>query len=110
MLLGLASGDRPVEYPLFGRDFDGRGTAFREGVETLRATWRPGPLHLPGSGLGPDRRLEVLPRPVAPTGIPIAVAGDAQQAPAWIAEHADASLNYPRDLGALRLRTREWRN
>ncbi|MCX2184153.1 TIGR03571 family LLM class oxidoreductase [Streptomyces sp. SKN60] len=109
MLLGLASGDRPVEYPLFGRDFDGRGTAFREGVETLRAAWRPGPLQLPGRGLDADRRLEVLPRPVAPAGIPIAVAGGAQQTPAWIAEHADASLNYPRDLGALRLRLREWR-
>ncbi|MFF7813253.1 LLM class flavin-dependent oxidoreductase [Streptomyces sp. NPDC007945] len=48
MLLGLASGDRPVEYPLFGRDFDGRGTAFREGVETLRAAWRPGPSTCPG--------------------------------------------------------------
>ncbi|MEV7569243.1 TIGR03571 family LLM class oxidoreductase [Streptomyces tanashiensis] len=109
MLLGVASGDRPVEYPLFGRDFEGRGTAFREGVETLRAAWRPGPLQLPGLGLEPDRQLEVLPRPVTPEGIPIAVAGGARQTPAWIAEHADASLNYPRDLGALRLRTREWR-
>ncbi|MFE4588567.1 TIGR03571 family LLM class oxidoreductase [Streptomyces laurentii] len=108
MLLGLASGDRPVEYPLFRRDFEGRGTAFREGVETLRAAWRPGPLHLPGVGLGADRQLEVLPRPVAPAGIPIAVAGGAQQTPEWIAEHADASLNYPRELGALRLRARQW--
>ncbi|MEU8621603.1 TIGR03571 family LLM class oxidoreductase [Streptomyces sp. NPDC048623] len=109
MLLGLASGDRPVEYPLFGRDFDGRGAAFRDGVEALRAAWRPGPLELPGAGLDADRKLEVLPRPVGPAGIPIAVAGGAQQAPAWIAEHADASLNYPRDLGALRLKAREWR-
>ncbi|MFF3608924.1 TIGR03571 family LLM class oxidoreductase [Streptomyces sp. NPDC002463] len=109
MLLGLASGDRPVEYPLFGRDFEARGTAFREGVETLRAAWRTGPLELPGAGLGADRQLEVLPKPVHAAGIPVAVAGGAQQRPAWIAEHADASLNYPRDLGALRLRTRAWR-
>ncbi|MFI1653645.1 TIGR03571 family LLM class oxidoreductase [Streptomyces sp. NPDC020472] len=108
MLLGLASGDRPVEYPLFGRDFETRGTAFREGVETLRAAWRTGPLELSRAGLGADRELEVLPRPVHPAGIPLAVAGGAQQTPEWIAEHADASLNYPRDLGALRLRTREW--
>ncbi|MBX6765905.1 MAG: LLM class flavin-dependent oxidoreductase, partial [Actinomadura rubrobrunea] len=40
--------------------------------------------------------------------IPIAVAGRAQQSAEWIAEHADASLNYPRPLGALRLKTREW--
>ncbi|MFB6890982.1 TIGR03571 family LLM class oxidoreductase [Kitasatospora sp. NPDC056327] len=108
MLLGLASGDRPVEYPLFRRDFQARGEAFREGVATLRAAWRGGPLELPGAGLGADRQLEVLPRPVAPAGIPIAVAGGAQQTRDWIAEHADASLNYPRELGALRIRTREW--
>ncbi|MFF8811539.1 TIGR03571 family LLM class oxidoreductase [Streptomyces pactum] len=108
MLLGLASGDRPVEYPLFGRDFQRRGAAFREGVETLRAAWRAGPLELPRAGLDADRQLDVLPKPVHPAGIPIAVAGGAQQTPEWIAEHADASLNYPRDLGALRLRTREW--
>ncbi|MGW2183487.1 TIGR03571 family LLM class oxidoreductase [Streptomyces sp. NPDC001732] len=108
MLLGLASGDRPVEYPLFGQDFEARGAAFREGLHTLRAAWRPGPLELPGAGLGPDFQLEVLPKPAQAAGIPIAVAGGAQQTPEWIAEHADASLNYPRDLGALRLRTRQW--
>ncbi|WP_078953893.1 TIGR03571 family LLM class oxidoreductase [Streptomyces globisporus] len=107
-LLGLASGDRPVEYPLFGRDFETRGMAFREGVETLRAAWRPGPLELSRAGLVADRELEVLPKPVHPAGIPLAVAGGAQQTPEWIAEHADASLNYPHDLGALRLKTREW--
>ncbi|MFD8008790.1 TIGR03571 family LLM class oxidoreductase [Streptomyces sp. NPDC058955] len=109
MLLGLASGDRPVEYPLFGRDFEARGTAFRDGVETLRAAWRSGPLELPRAGLTSAMQLQVLPRPVHPVGIPVAVAGGAQQSPEWIAEHADASLNYPRDLGALRLRIRDWR-
>lgn len=108
MLLGLASGDRPVEYPLFGRDFQQRGRAFREGVETLRAAWHGGPLELPRAGLGADRQLDALPKPVHRAGIPIAVAGSAQQTPEWIAEHTDASLNYPRNLGALRLKTREW--
>ncbi|MFF2117222.1 TIGR03571 family LLM class oxidoreductase [Kitasatospora sp. NPDC058184] len=110
LLLGLASGDRPVEYPLFDRDFQGRGAAFRTGVETLRAAWRPGPLELPAAGLGAEQQLEVLPRPVHPGGIPIAVAGGAQQSPEWIAEHADASLNYPRDPDALRTRLRQWRD
>ncbi|MFG2881783.1 hypothetical protein ACGFYV_05570 [Streptomyces sp. NPDC048297] len=82
--------------------------ALREGVETLRAAWRHGPLRLPRADLGLDRQLEVLPKPVHTTGIPIAVAGGAQQTPEWVAEHADASLNYPREPGALRLKTREW--
>jgi luciferase-type oxidoreductase len=109
MLLGLASGDRPVEYPLFARDFHTRGEAFRDGVERLRAAWRHGPLELPAVDLGTDRQLEVLPKPVHPEGIPIAVAGGAQQTRDWIAAQADASLNYPRGLDALRVKTRQWR-
>ncbi|WP_341868745.1 LLM class flavin-dependent oxidoreductase, partial [Streptomyces carpinensis] len=105
----VAKAAATVEYPLFGRDFHTRGAAFREGLHALRAAWHPGPLERPALGLGSDRQLEVLPKPLHTAGIPIAVAGAAQQAPDWIAAHADASLNYPRDLGALRLKTREWR-
>lgn len=83
LLLGVASGDRPVEYPLFGRDFDGRGGNFREQVALLRgeatSTLMPG--------------LAVLPRLQQP--LPLLVAGLAQQSPAWIGEHTDASLAYP---------------
>ncbi|MFP1624244.1 TIGR03571 family LLM class oxidoreductase [Streptomyces sp. 5K101] len=110
-VLGLASGDRPVEYPLFGEDFQARGETFRESVKILRAAWATRPdgqvLALPALGLGADRRLDVLPKPVGAT-IPLAIAGHAQQSSEWIAENADASLNYPRPLGALRLKTREW--
>ncbi|MFM9373675.1 TIGR03571 family LLM class oxidoreductase [Streptomyces sp. Da 82-17] len=112
-VLGLASGDRPVEYPLFGADFPARGATFRTGVETLRAAWaaRDGSegMSLPGLGLDADRRLDVLPKPVGRT-VPIAIAGHAQQSAEWIAHNADASLNYPRPLGALKLRTREWQD
>ncbi|MFH8440544.1 TIGR03571 family LLM class oxidoreductase [Streptomyces sp. NPDC018026] len=111
-VLGLASGDRPVEYPLFGEDFHGRGAAFRRGVEILRAAWARHPdgagMELPGLGLGADRRLDVLPKPTGPS-VPIAIAGHARQSSEWISRHADASLNYPRPLGALRLKTQEWR-
>ncbi|MEU6663478.1 TIGR03571 family LLM class oxidoreductase [Streptomyces sp. NPDC046821] len=110
-VLGLASGDRPVEYPLFGEDFQARGATFREGVAILRAAWagRTGDegMSLPEFGLGADRRLDVLPKPTGRT-IPVAIAGHAQQSAEWISKNADASLNYPRPLGALKLKTREW--
>lgn len=82
LLLGVASGDRPVEYPLFGRDFEGRGAAFREQVALLRDG---GHARLPEG-------LAVLPRTPAP---PLLVAGLAQQTPAWIGEHMDGCLAYP---------------
>lgn len=36
LLLGVASGDRPVEYPLFGADYAARGERFRTSVGILK--------------------------------------------------------------------------
>lgn len=83
LLMGVASGDRPVEYPLFGRDFEGRGANFREQVALLRDGARSS---LPSG-------LDVLPRMEAP--LPLLVAGLAQQDPAWVGEHMDGCLAYP---------------
>ncbi|MFF3910170.1 LLM class oxidoreductase [Streptomyces sp. NPDC001848] len=110
-VLGLAGGDRPVEYPLFGEDFQARGATFRQSVDILRTAWTTHPpeqgMSLPAWGLHGDRGLDVLPKPTGAT-IPLAIAGHAQQSTEWIAQNADASLNYPRPLGALRLKIREW--
>ena len=40
VILGVASGDRPVEYPLLGLYFEKRGDAFREAVAYLRDAWK----------------------------------------------------------------------
>ncbi|MDN2703607.1 LLM class oxidoreductase [Janthinobacterium sp. SUN100] len=97
LLLGVASGDRPVEYPVFGRDFEQRGAAFREQVAMLR-DW--GETHLP-----PGIRL--LPKPSAP--LPLLVAGLAQQSPAWIGEQMDGWLAYPGTPDDHARRSAQWR-
>lgn len=84
LLLGVASGDRPVEYPVFGEDFDSRGAMFREQVELLRSG---------GADLLPSG-VSVLPTPVQHR-LPLLVAGLAQQTPAWAGEHLDGWLAYP---------------
>lgn len=84
LLLGVASGDRPVEYPVFGRDFDARGAAFREQVAMAR-DW--GAAALP-------QDVALLPRPAQP-GLPLLVAGLAQQTPEWVGAHMDGCLAYP---------------
>ncbi|MGW8393156.1 TIGR03571 family LLM class oxidoreductase [Pseudoduganella sp. HUAS MS19] len=83
LMLGVASGDRPVEYPLFGRDFAARGTEFRTQVALLRDGAH--------SRLPPG--LHVLPRIEKP--LPLLAAGLAQQSPAWVGQHLDGSLAYP---------------
>ncbi|TWC69459.1 TIGR03571 family LLM class oxidoreductase [Herbaspirillum sp. SJZ099] len=83
LMLGVASGDRPVEYPLFGRDFVGRGDNFREQVALLRD----------GAQSSLPSGLDVLPRMEAP--LPLLVAGLAQQSPAWVGQNMDGCLAYP---------------
>jgi luciferase-type oxidoreductase len=111
-VFGVASGDRPVEYPLFGVDFDSRGSIFRDSVSTLRATWTTPPagqgIDVPALGLDPGLRLDVLPKPAADT-IPLVVAGRAQQSLEWIAEHADGWFNYPQDLAHVSVQIEQWR-
>lgn len=97
LLLGVASGDRPVEYPVFGRAFETRGDAFRQQVELLRSwhadTWPAG--------------LQLLPRPARP--LPLLVAGLGQQSIEWVGAHMDGLLAYPRTPDEHRVRTQAWR-
>ncbi|WP_343730253.1 TIGR03571 family LLM class oxidoreductase [Duganella sp.] len=83
LLLGTASGDRPIEYPIFQRDFETRGAEFRRQIAMLReghdSTWPPG--------------VRLLPRASQP--IPLLVAGLAQQTPEWVGAHMDGWLAYP---------------
>jgi len=97
LLLGVASGDRPVEYPLFGRDFETRGAAFRDHVALLRGGAQD---RLPGG-------LAVLPR--RPSAPPLLVAGLAQQSPAWIGAHMDGCLAYPGTPDDHARRSAAWR-
>lgn len=99
LLLGVASGDRPVEYPVFGADFDNRGEAFRAQVELLRSG---------GAGQLPDG-VQLLPAP-AQQRLPLLVAGLAQQTPAWAGEHLDGWLAYPGTPDDHRRRCALWRD
>jgi luciferase-type oxidoreductase len=83
LLLGVASGDRPMEYPLFGQDFDSRGEVFRRDVDLIRRN---------GEGALPDGA-RLLPSPHSP--LPLLVAGLAQQTPEWVGQHMDGWLSYP---------------
>ncbi|KPI29825.1 luciferase-type oxidoreductase [Actinobacteria bacterium OK074] len=102
LLLGIASGDRPSEYPLFGVDFASRGQAVRDGVRILREAWE--------SAAAPDdgRSLRVLPRPAQPT-VPLIMAGRGGQTPEWLAGHLDGHFTYHRPPAGMRPVAESWR-
>ncbi len=96
LILGVASGDRPVEYPLFDVDFDSRGDHFRQSLEIVK--------HGENS-LEPG--MSLLPRSTTP---PLYVAGLAQQSPQWVGENMDGWLAYPGIPNEHVKRVELWRN
>ena len=105
-LFGVASGDRPSEFPLYGRDHSLRGDDFRRSVEEVRDLYSNlGPLET--ARLLSGTPLELLPK--APAGrVPLLVTGFAQQALEWIARHADGWMTYPREPVAQAQTIKRW--
>lgn len=107
LILGVASGDRPIEYPAFAADFDGRAECVRESIHIMRRLWgetfpeiRTDHIQLSGT--------DVLPKPIA-GDIPVIISGFARQEVSWIAAHTDGWLQHPHPLPALQAMNAEWR-
>ncbi|MFF9403389.1 LLM class oxidoreductase [Streptomyces sp. NPDC014744] len=87
LVLGVASGDRPVEFPAYGLDHAARGARYREAVGSFRELLKT---EQPDGAGG----AHLLPKPVHGR-VPLLVTGSSQQSQEWIAEHADGRLVYP---------------
>ena len=86
-VMGVASGDRPVEYPLMNVDFESRGDRLRESLSTIRHLWRGGGLQ--------GAKGKVTVRPFVGDGPPIVMAGMGQQSLNWLADNVDGWFTYP---------------
>lgn len=96
LLLGVASGDRPVEFPAFGVDGDQRDALFREHLDVFRQALGTSAPCIRWSG-GSLAGADVVPKAVAER-IPVLVTGSSRQSLAWIARHAEGWITYPRPL------------
>jgi luciferase-type oxidoreductase len=92
VVLGLSSGDRPAEYPLFGIDFETRGDRFRDAYHVLKTVLEE---NFPrfssprfGSSMGTH---ELVPKPSF-GALPTIAVGQAQQSLAYIAENMDGFI------------------
>lgn len=95
LLLGVASGDRPAEYPAMGVSFENRGALFRQSYETIRALAER-PTRLAQNANNPWDTLDLLPKPVA-GAIPMLITGSSQQDDNWVASNGNGWMTYPRD-------------
>ncbi|MEO9825368.1 MAG: LLM class oxidoreductase [Paracoccaceae bacterium] len=107
LLLGVASGDRPEEYPALGMTFPDRGAQFRDSLAYIRAMGTDNPNYT-GSHGALSGGMDMLPKPVAGR-VPILITGGSQQSPDWIAAHGDGWMTYPRNAGAQAQLVRDYR-
>lgn len=114
LVMGIASGDRPVEFPAYGLEHSERGERFAHTTDYFRQLLqnKAPAIHSP---LGSLSEAQLLPKPV--TGrIPLIVTGSSRQSMQWLGEHADGWLTYPDStqniLGPRRLaeKVRAWRS
>jgi luciferase-type oxidoreductase len=107
MIAGLSSGDRIVEYPLFGANFDERGADFRRHALSIRRILAGDLGHL---APGQVRREHAQPVPLPTHGtVPLLAIGSAQQPLTWIASNLDGFVTYPRPASTQAQVARAWR-
>ena len=109
LLLGVASGDRPGEYPAMGIDFESRGALFRDAFEYIRKAQESFPT-LNANTFGElNGQMDILPKATGPK-IPMLVTGHSRQSLDWIAAHADGWVYYPRNAYMQEYNITQWRN
>jgi luciferase-type oxidoreductase len=96
LVLGVASGDRPAEFPAFGVDWHRRDVLFRENWAVMRKVLTEEFPHVQSSYGLMMGTVDLVPKPVG--RIPMLVTGSSKQALEWIAANADGWITYPRPL------------
>ena len=107
LVLGVASGDRPVEFPAFGVDIERRAALFRDYFEVIRRVLgREYPMLKSTAGVL-NGNADLVPKPLG--RLPMLVTGNSGQPLPWIAEHADGWITYPRGMERQAEAAARWR-
>ena len=107
LILGVASGDRPAEYPALNLSFDDRGERFRDSLDYIEHMWQDAPVFENSCG-SPHGGMDMLPKPTSGR-LPLLITGGSQQDPDWIARHGDGWITYPRSTAAQARIIGDWR-
>jgi luciferase-type oxidoreductase len=108
LILGLAAGDRPIEFSAFSTDREKRAQLLQESLHVMRKAWKEEfpEIHASTTDL---KGADLLPKPEL-GDIPVLITGNASQTPRWIAQHSDGWFFYQRNLDLQALRINEWRS
>ena len=108
LILGIASGDRLIEYPAYGIDFESRDIRFREAVNEFRQLYNSFPKYESKFGFL-NGEVDLLPKPTSKK-IPLLITGFSRQNIQWIAQNSDGWLMYPREILLQQPIVNKWNN
>jgi len=106
LILGLASGDRAVEYPAFNKDINSKSELFRDNFQFIKGLQNEFPSiqnNYYGTITG---NVDLLPK--SNYKIPMLITGHSGQSLEWIAEHGDGWIYYPRNFRMLETNLKNW--
>jgi len=98
LILGIASGDRPEEYPAMNASFHDRGERFRDSFDYIRCMGAPYET-IDNSYGRVDGSIDMLPKPVSGK-IPLLITGNSRQSLDWLAKNGDGWMTFPRGIPA----------
>lgn len=108
LVLGVASGDRPVEFPAFGVDIERRADLFHERFDVIRQVLeREYPILKSTAGVL-TANADLVPKPLG--RLPMLVTGNSGQPLSWIAGYADGWITYPRGVDRQAQEVARWRS
>ncbi|HNP31467.1 MAG TPA: LLM class oxidoreductase [Nitrospirales bacterium] len=106
LILGVASGDRPEEYPALNLPFAERGARFRASFDYIRRMGDNTPEFENTFG-SPVGGMDMLPKPACGK-LPLLITGGSQQDPEWVAQNGDGWMTYPRNTVVQAQIIRDW--
>lgn len=106
LVLGVASGDRPVEYSVYDVPFESRDQSFRDTFALIQATSHKPP-NWDNQQAVQTRQVDLLPKCFA-GDLPLFITGNSRQSIEWIAEHAAGWLMYPRQISHQKQVLEQW--
>ncbi|MCE7054239.1 LLM class oxidoreductase [Algoriphagus sp. AGSA1] len=107
LILGVASGDRPIEYPAFNQNLEDKSELFRDSFFYIKALQGDFPNYSSKYYGKTNGAIDILPKYYKKT--PMLITGHSGQSLEWIAEHSDGWLYYPRDFKTLPIVMQRWR-
>lgn len=107
LLVGVATGDRPIEFPVFKVDEHEKAALFRESIMVMKKVWKESFPQIQTERVDMLRG-DVVPKPML-SDIPILGTGYSGQTIEWLAQNTDGWLFYSQGVNEQRELVKKWR-